>query len=829
MRHTQKNKLKPPKLLRLLWGLFIAVCLLLGVYLMVQGTVLTLLGGSVFYLFSGLLLLPSGILLWPRHRYANPEYGVICVTVWLALTLAWSAWEVGLDGWQLLPRLGIPVALTAWLLLMVVWRRILSPTGRRWSAPYVGVVAWWVTGLSAGAACFAVGLGLHTLREERVDPLYQQGVGKLVVPQPEALDADLPRIAEWRHWGNNQSGHRFSPLTQITPNNVHRLQVAWTYRTGPSWQGKTPSLDGVPLMVGDSLYICTGMNEVIALNAETGQQRWRFDPRIDTNLPSGKCRGVAYYQMPDNGAEDSPIACRARIITATVDARLIALDAHTGKPCPSFGDSGEVSLLVGMGQVSPGYYFVTSAPTIARGRIVVGGWVADGQYWGEPSGVIRGFDAITGELDWAFDVGRPDHQGAPPRGEHYTRSTPNSWAPMSADDELGLVYAPMGNATPDYYGVQRRPFDEQYASSVVAIEAETGKARWVYQTTHHDLWDYDVASQPVLVDWPAAQGNGPLVNGQPVKALIQATKRGELFVLNRETGKPLTRVAELAAPLTGAVPGEWLSPTQPFSVGMPSFRGRDLSAEDMWGVSLLDQLWCRIQFRRARYEGPLTPPGLTPNIQYPGYTGGVNWFSVSVNPEWQLMTVNVNYLANYNRLIPRQQADALGIAPFGNGQAHHVGGTVAQQGTPYAAAISPFLSPLGVPCQAPPYSAIAAVDLKTRKLIWSKPLGTAEASGPWGIQSGLPLVLGTPLSGGTLNTRSGLTFVAATPDRYLRAFQADTGKLLWQWQLPASSHSIPVSYRVPGGRQMIVVAAGGSRALGGKLGDYIVAFALPEH
>jgi quinoprotein glucose dehydrogenase len=308
----------------------------------------------------------------------------------------------------------------------------------------------------------------------------------------------------------------------------------------------------------------------------------------------------------------------------------------------------------------PGYYYVTSAPTIVRGRVVLGGWVSDAQYWGEPSGVIRAYDAVTGRFAWAFDMGRPERSTEPAAGERYTPSTPNSWAPMSADEGLGLVYAPTGNTTgSDYYGALRRPFDEQYSSSVVALDVETGRLRWSFQTVHHDLWDYDVAPQPVVVDLRAATG--------VQRALIQATKTGEIFVLDRTNGKPLFEVAEMPVSTAGAVREEHVSPTQPASIRLPSFRGPDLDERAMWGLTPLDQLWCRIEFRGARYDGIYTPPGVTSFIQYPGILGGIEWGSVAIDAERALMIVNASRVANYARLIPRAEADAQGRQPEGLG------------------------------------------------------------------------------------------------------------------------------------------------------------------
>ena len=619
---------------------------------------------------------------------------------------------------------------------------------------------------------------------------------------------------DWRYYGNEPGGARHSALDQITPANVAELELAWSYRTGDV----DTSLQVTPLEVDDTLYLCTGGNDVIALDAATGRERWRFVSGAALSAAILKaCRGVAYYRVP--GVTGS---CAERIVTNTIDARLIALDATTGRRCAGFGTNGEVSLLNGMtdaqGRSLPGYYYVTSAPTIVRGRVVLGGWVSDAQYWGEPSGVIRAYDAVSGRFAWAFDMGRPDRSTEPGAGERYTPSTPNSWAPMSADEELGLVYAPTGNTTgSDYYGALRRPFDEKYSSSVVALDVETGRVRWSFQTVHHDLWDYDVAPQPVAVDLPGPTGVR--------RALIQATKTGEIFVLDRTNGKPLFEVAEMPVSTTGAVREEHVSPTQPASIRLPSFRGPDLDERAMWGLTPLDQLWCRIEFRKARYDGVYTPPGVTPFIQYPGILGGIEWGSVAVDAERALMIVNASRVANYARLIPRAEADAQGRQPEGLG-GHY--GQRAQQGTPYAVSNPPFLSPLGVPCQNPPFGTVSAVDLDSGRLVWSRRLGTARDSGPLGLPSMLPFPLGTPNIGGSVTTRSGLVFIGAAQDRYLRAYDIESGHELWKARLPAAALATPMTYASRDGRQFVVVAAGGADPRIAARSDHIVAFALPR-
>jgi quinoprotein glucose dehydrogenase len=394
---------------------------------------------------------------------------------------------------------------------------------------------------------------------------------------------------------------------------------------------------------------------------------------------------------------------------------------------------------------------------------------------------------------------------------------------MSADEKLGLVYVPTGNPTPDYWGVYRRPFDEKYGSSTVAIDAETGIARWSFQTAHHDLWDYDIASQPTLIDLPSAAG--------PIPALLQPTKRGELFVLNRVTGEPNKPVEEHPVPTEGALKEEHIAPTQPFSMAVPSFRGADLREVDMWGITPLDQLWCRLKFREARYSGPATPPGLTPSIEYPGFFGGMEWGSAAIDAPRGIAVINTNYVAAYPRLATREEANKLGVHRITNADSGYrfVGSSDAQEETPYAILTGAFLSPLRVPCTSPPYGRLSAVDLLSGKLLWSQPFGTARNAGPFGIRSQLPLVMGVPNVGGAVVTAGGVLFIGASQDGYFRVFETATGKELWRYDLPASAAATPMTYiSADSGRQFVVIAAGGHMAINAPPGDYILGFALPK-
>ncbi len=618
--------------------------------------------------------------------------------------------------------------------------------------------------------------------------------------------ADVQSADQWRHYGRTLSGTRYSPAAQITASNASQLEIAWTYRTGDLPEKlkeakNLPAFEATPLKVGNALFLCTPTNVVISLDADTGKERWRYDPKTNTKghyLVT--CRGVAYHET-----SAGPQECRRRIIAATLDGRLLALGADSGTPCRGFGVNGSVSLTAGQGKVESGHYAVTSAPTIASDAVIVGGLVLDNISTDMPSGVVRAFDAISGQLRWSWDSGSPD-VSQPLNAPSYSRGSANAWAPFSADEALGLVFVPTGNRAPDYFGGNRMPHEERYSSSVVALEIATGRLRWAFQTVHHDLWDYDVASQPVLVDLETRDGLTP--------ALIQPTKQGQVFVLDRRTGQPISRVEERSVPI-GVIAGERLAPTQPFSVDMPSLHPQTLSENDTWGLTPLDRMLCRNEFRKHRHEGLFTPPSLEGTINYPSNLGASSWGSVAVDEARQIMVANTNRIASIVKLIPRDQvstlqAKGLYVAP--------------QTGTPYGVHIEPFLSPLGVPCTPPPWGVLTAVDLKTKKVLWEQPLGTTRDLAPLGIS----LAWGVPNQGGALVTRGGVVFIGATSDNYLRAIDILTGKEVWRGRLPAGGQATPMTYvSERSGRQFVVIAAGGHKHLGTTLGDYVIAYALP--
>lgn len=766
------------------WALLVA---LMGLGLALGGARLLLLGGSPYYVAAGLVLLWAALQMWRRRRS-----GALWVAALAVLTLPWALWESGLDFWALFPRLMAPLALAAVSLL-------LAPR-----APEGGSAAPWRLAGAVFALLFVLGFGLAFMPHGVVRP------DASMAYTPPAGDN---RPADWSAYGRTTEGRRDAPFDQINRETVSQLKLAWSYRTGDTQPGVDQN---TPLQIGDLVYSCTRNDKLIALDADSGQERWVFDPQAKSPFWQ-RCRGLGYWKAPQEAAAAPEGACRERIVQTTIDARLIELDARTGKPCEEFGDKGTVSLAHGMGTVRPGFYFQTSAPLVARDLIVVGGWVVDNQMRGEPSGVIRAFSARTGELVWAWDLGNPDITKLPPEGQTYTPGTPNMWTTAAYDDKLGLIYAPLGNATPDYFGQGRPAHSDEYNATLVALDVATGRPRWKFQTVHHDIWDYDLPSQPALIDLPDGKGG-------TVPAVLQTTKRGQLFLLDRATGQPLAEVAEKPVTQEGAVPEETLSPTQPYSVGMPTVGAERLDERRMWGMTMFDQLLCRIEFRTLRYDGDFTPPGLQRAIEHPGNVGGLNWGSVSVDTANQRVFLNDIRVPSVFQLVPRDDYPAFAkkYPPVSDGH-----GPSTQAGTPYGIYTTIWFSRLGVPCVQPPFGTLTAIDLKTRKVAWQVPAGTAEQLGPLGVRLGLPMPIGMPTYAGTLATAGGLVFFAGTQDFYLRAYDAQTGAEVWKHAMPVGSSATPMTYVSPRtGKQYVVISAGGA-AYSKERGDYVMAFALP--
>lgn len=634
------------------------------------------------------------------------------------------------------------------------------------------------------------------------------------------LLAAMPGHAEvgtdWPYYGGSDLSQRFSPLTQITPENVARLERAFVYHTGDLPPGETAGKyapETTPLKIGDSLVLCSAMNILISIDAATGTENWRYDPEVPREaIPYGAtCRGVATYIDPDRDGDE---ACKMRVISTTLDARLIAVDFATGAPCAGFGNAGQVDLWEGIGEKVPSFYAVTAAPTVVSGVIVTGAQVKDGQAEDAPSGVVRGFDAVTGDLAWAWDLAAPEEmRNGPPAGKTYTRGTPNMWTTAAADQARGIVYLPLGNSAVDYYGSNRSEAENTYATSLVALDATSGEELWHFQTVRRDLWDYDLGSQPTLLEYM----------GQP--AVLLPSKQGDLFILDRETGAPLSPVGELTDLPQGEIEPGYVADSQPVSL-WATLRKPPLTEKRMWGFTPIDQLYCRIRFRQAVYEGYLTPPSTENYIQHPGYIGGSDWGSVAVDPTRGLVIANYNDIPNLNRLVPRAEADAEGMRPP---DAQGGGRGQPQVGAPYGAKTNAgWRSGLtGLPCSQPPYGGITAIDLETGEPVWDVPLGTARRSGPFGIPSRLPFEIGTPNNGGAVVTASGLIFIGAAADNLFRAIDTETGETLWSDALPAGGQANPISYEVDG-RQYVLISAGGHHAMETGTSDAIIAYRLPD-
>jgi quinoprotein glucose dehydrogenase len=642
------------------------------------------------------------------------------------------------------------------------------------------------------------------------------------------LDHSGP-VADWPVVGGDPGGLKYSALTQITPDNVDRLEIAWIHHHGDVSDGtgdtKRTSFQATPIVADDHLYFCTGFNRVLALDPESGEELWSFDPELKARGGEGPypltCRGVAWWDGRGHAGaataaarRDGPLdpggACATRIFTGTRDSELIALDGRTGEPCADFGEAGRVALREGIGDAPAWEYYPTSAPVIVGDLVVIGALVADNLRVDAPSGVVRAFDVHTGALRWAWDPVPPDW---PHRREDgtpvYTAGTPNVWAPMSADEARGLVFVPTGNPSPDTYGGARDGID-RYGSSVVALDATNGEVVWSFQTVHHDLWDYDVASQPLLFELEGVGGGRP--------GVAQVTKMGHVFLLDRETGEPLYPVEERPVPQAGAVPGETLSPTQPFPVHPPPIHPSTLTPDDAWGFTPFDRADCARIIAGYRSDGIFTPPSLEGSIQYPGSAGGANWGGAALDPVRKLLFVNQSRMPLVATLIPRAEME--GLDPSSVVYPDEV---YPQRGVPYGVKRGPLLSDWGAPCIPPPWGTLTAVDLERGEIAWESTLGTTRDQAPW------PLWFdnGSPNLGGAIATASGLVFIGATTDKFIRAFASETGEEIWRARLPYTANSTPITYRLgPDRRQFLVVPAGGHGW--SEPGDATIAFALPE-
>jgi len=610
--------------------------------------------------------------------------------------------------------------------------------------------------------------------------------------------------AEWPNYGNDPGGMRYSPLTQINRDNVSKLKVAWVYHTGDVSDGKKyprrSEFESTPIFIDGTLYLSTAFNRVVALDPASGKERWTFDPKI--NLGSRYSEGLMNRGVStwlDTGRKPDA-ECRRRIFLATIDARLIALDAASGKPCRDFGDAGQLDLTRGIVNIiRAGEYEETSPPAIIDDLVVVGSAIADNDRVDSPNGLVRAFDGRTGELRWKWES-LPATLAPTGAG--------NVWSMISVDAERNLVFVPTGAPSPDYHGA-KRPGDDKWANSVVALRAKDGRFVWGFQLVHHDLWDYDTASQPLLATLHR--------NGSDVPVVIQGNKTGNLFVLDRETGVPVFKVEERAVPQSDA-DEERTSRTQPFPVAPPPLVRQQLSADDAWGTNDAERNACRERLQRLRSNGIFTPPSVQGTAAIPGNLGGMNWSSGAFDPQRQLFVTNVNNLAMEVHLIPRDQY----LPQEQAAEAGKFRGDVSpQHGTPYGMSRQAIVSPMGLPCLPPPWGELVAVDLSKGTIRWHVPLGTAVK-----LEGKTIPVGGTPNLGGPIVTAGGLVFIGSSMDDSFRAFDVDTGRVLWSVPLPAGGQATPMTFEENGG-QYVVISAGGHGKLGTTLGDSVIGFTLP--
>jgi quinoprotein glucose dehydrogenase len=656
----------------------------------------------------------------------------------------------------------------------------------------------------------------------------------------------IPENTGWSHYRNDLSGSGFSPAQQITPANVHRLKPAWVFNTGAVQKlgdaiantafEATPIL--LPAQAGGHLAVCTPYNDIIALDPKTGEQRWYFD--ANTNRQGsrpGKCRGVSYWQSPDSNTDnnntdkntDNHKVCPQRIITATHDRRLLAIDTHTGELCKSFGDEGVVTLYGDDEGFVPGDLSSSSAPLVANDTIIVGSGVVDFKRAKTPLGTVLAFDAETGEPRWRFQTVAHENSAAEvkaswPANASEVSGSANAWAPLSADVDNDLVFVPTGAPSPDFYGGLRAG-DNLNANSVIALRISTGEVAWRYQFVHHDLWDYDTPAMPLLTEIKQA--------GKSIPALIQVTKQGFVFVLNRLTGEPIYAVNEV--PVSQAVvAGEKPSPTQPVPEVMPTLMDTDIDESDAWGLTPWDEGHCRREIKNLYSDGLFTPLQLDQfTALMPGSLGGANWGGAVLWKDKSLMVLNVNTAMFAARLVANaeyagEQNDVSAVQ--GKVKTEHVpksGQTmrINMSGTPYTIENKALMSPLGIPCIKPPWGKLMAIDTQTGDVRWESPLGSVHEMGP--VTLPFHVNWGTPNLGGAIITEGGLVFIGATMDRQFRAFDALTGEQLWTHDLPADGVASPMTYSIDG-KQYVVISAGGHHMYNRPMSDSLVAFALEE-
>lgn len=804
-------------------AIIVVACLAfgVGVVLVWLGVDIIQLGGGLYYALAGLgLILGAGLIVFRRGGA-----GVLVLLAVALGTLGWSIREIAGKGWMaswpfdLAGRMAVPMALAglAALIFLLGTRRVVAPGWYRPAA--FGSVS--VTVLLAAA-------------------LVAAAWERPVAPAGSGVDAQLfaghNGPEDWTAFGGSPLGAAYTPATQIDRQSLPRLHEVWRVQTGdlPPSERVNFSAQNTPILVGGRLFTCTPSNRVLALDPANGAVLWQFDPDVSAgdmeSLFSVACRAVAHYTLPAPApAPGEPVTaegvtCAARVYVATVDSRLIALDAATGRVCPAFGQDGNIDLALGMGMQETGLASSTSGPAVIGDLVVIGQQVSDNQRRDVPSGVVRAYDPVTGDLVWAWDSLRQGISAQPlAEGEIYPRGTPNVWNIISGDPEAGIVYIGTGNSANDHWGGTRTPEEDRFTAAVVAIDMATGETVWDFATVIHDLWDYDLGAQPALMDMQ--------IDGQTRRVVVQGTKQGSIYILDALTGENLRPVEMVPAP-QGALPGDWVAEAQPQAVSFPNFAGRIgpdpevLDHRHTWGVAMIDAAICRRDFLRMDYRGIYTPPSENPHgmLLHPGTVGGINWGGVGLDLGRNILITNHSRLPNRVTMHPRDTVDDL---PVGDGGARPDQEVAPHWLSPWGVTRPMWLSGLGAPCIAPPWGYVAATDLETGNLLWSRPLGTGFDTGPMGLPTFLRIPLGTVNIGGPLVTGSGITFIAAAQDNFLRAFETETGRLLWSARLPAGGQASPMAY-VHQGRQYVVIVAAGHEQLDTTVGDYIVAFALED-
>lgn len=800
-----------------LWPRLVALIIaLLGLLLVIGGVWAVSENGPFYYLITGVGFLLTALLLFKKNPAGLALYAIIVLG-----TLIWALYTVGLDVWGLLPRLDIVLITGVILLLPFVVRPLAA--SRAATLPLFGTIALGVLALIISAF---------------MDPHDQAGSLPTEIANMHPANPENVPDEEWHAYARTQAGQRWSPLKQINSENVHKLKVAWTMRTQDLPRENDPgeaTNEATPIEFDNTLFFCSLHQKLFAVDAATGKTKWVFDPKVDVkpDFQHLTCRGVSKFTAPaeridTEGNTLTNTDCANRIVMLVNDGRLLEVDATTGKRCEGFGENGEVDLRFSHQPYTKlGEYAPTSPPVVTDKYIIVNAAVRDNGSVKQPSGATRAYDVYTGKLAWVFDAANPDPNEMPSEEHpHFHPNSPNSWIISVYDKNLNLVYIPMGVGTPDQWGGDRSQDAERFAPGIIALNADTGKLAWSYQTTHHDLWDMDVPAQPTLVDITQKDGS-------QVPAIYVPAKDGDIFALDRRTGKLIVPAPEVPVP-QGAAPGDHTSPTQPES--KLTLRPKEsMTDKDIWGGTILDQMVCSVYFHSLRYEGPFTPPSLQGTLVFPGDLGMFEWGGLSVDPQRQIAFTNPIAIPFVSQLVPRGPKNPTWPSKEGAKASSGETGLQPNYGTPYAINLHPFMNPLleplglSVPCRLPPWGTVAGIDLRTNKVVWQHRNGTLRDSlhgSSLPIQLP-PIKVGVPSLGGPLSTAGNVAFLTSTQDYYIRAYDLTDGHVLWKSRLPAGAQSTPMTYSV-NGRQYIVTYAGGHGSFKSKMGDYLIAYALPD-